>query len=70
MLHISPCCYLNNLNISNIRIVYIYSTDGSNVVFFVIYQKAKKLNVFKNDEETWDYTGALNGTTGKIFIIV
>ncbi|XP_031557317.1 heterogeneous nuclear ribonucleoprotein L-like isoform X2 [Actinia tenebrosa] len=27
-------------------------------------KKAKKLNVFKNDEETWDYTGALNGTTG------
>ncbi|XP_032231297.2 heterogeneous nuclear ribonucleoprotein L-like isoform X2 [Nematostella vectensis] len=27
-------------------------------------KKAKKLNVFKNDDETWDYTGALNGTSG------
>ncbi|KAJ7387391.1 hypothetical protein OS493_004385 [Desmophyllum pertusum] len=27
-------------------------------------KKAKKLNVFKNDEETWDYTGALNNNSG------
>lgn len=28
------------------------------------FQKAKKLNVFKNDDETWDYTGALNNNSG------
>ncbi|XP_058964014.1 heterogeneous nuclear ribonucleoprotein L-like isoform X1 [Pocillopora verrucosa] len=27
-------------------------------------KKAKKLNVFKNDDETWDYTGALNNNSG------
>ena len=34
--------------------------------FFIIgyFQKAKKLNVFKNDDETWDYTGALNNNSG------
>ncbi|XP_068681115.1 heterogeneous nuclear ribonucleoprotein L-like [Montipora capricornis] len=27
-------------------------------------KKAKKLNVFKNDDETWDYTGALSNNSG------
>lgn len=32
--------------------------------FSLSQQKAKKLNVFKNDDETWDYTGALNNNSG------
>lgn len=40
--------------------------------FFIIgyFQKAKKLNVFKNDDETWDYTGALNNNSGNFVQIV
>ena len=34
------------------------------MLHFFCFQKAKKLNVFKNDDETWDYTGALNNNSG------
>ena len=40
--------------------------------FFITgyFQKAKKLNVFKNDDETWDYTGALNNNSGNFVQII
>ena len=44
--------------------VVVTKIMANNVVCLFHFQKAKKLNVFKNDDETWDYTGALNNNSG------
>ena len=41
-----------------------YSAQYLLIYLFIYLQKAKKLNVFKNDDETWDYTGALSNVSG------